>query len=140
MQILLWLLSLSFITTPPARLTVIDMNLVQPVTEETDFTTASYFKRKFPINSIDLKAVIAAAEKATRLLDSKRVFTADTLLKGRTTFIISTNDDEYKTITVRLITVLEGSSVSFSFDLLKQVDDKRKAQRKLVDFATYLQK
>ena len=139
MQILIWLLSLSFISAPPAQLTVIDMNLVQPVTEEKDFTVDSYFKRKFPINSVDLKPVIAAAEKAARLLDSKKVFTTDTLLQGGTTFIITTNNDKYKTITVRLITALEESRVSFSFNLLTEVADRRKAQQKLVEFGAYLQ-
>jgi hypothetical protein len=139
MQILTWLLSLAFLASPPGLLTVIDMNLVQPVTEEKDFTVDSYFKRKFPINSVDIKPVIAAAEKAAKLLDSKKVFTSDTLLQGGTTFIIKVNDDEYKTITVRLITTLEGGGVTFAFDLLKEVEDRRKAQRKLADFGAYLQ-
>ncbi|HZH66378.1 MAG TPA: hypothetical protein VEY10_15905 [Flavisolibacter sp.] len=139
MQILIWLLSLSFISAPPARLTVIDTNLVHPVTEEEDFTVDSYFKRKFPINSVDLKPVIAAAEKASKLLDSKKVFTSDTLLQGGTTFIITSNNDQYKTITVRLITVLEESRISFSFNLLTEEGDRRKAQRKLADFGAYLQ-
>jgi hypothetical protein len=139
MQTLIWLLSLSFINTPLGGLTVIDMNLVQPVTEETNFMMDSYFKRKFPINSVDLKAVIAASEKAARLLDSKKVFTTDTLLKAGTTFIINTNEDVNKTITVRLITALEGGSVSFSFDLVKREVNRRKAQRKLADFGAYLQ-
>lgn len=140
MQILLWLLSFSFTITPPVRLTIIDMNLVQPAREETDFTAASYFKRRFPINSTDVLPVIDAAGKAARLLDSKRAFTTDTLLNAGTTFIITTNNDESKTITVRLITSLEGGSTTFAFDLLKKESDRRKAQRKLVEFGAYLQK
>ncbi len=139
MQVLFWLLSLSIIQAPPDRFIVIDMNLTQPANEEADFTIDNYFKRKFPIKSGDIKSVIAAADKAAKLLDSKKTFTIDTLLNGQTTFIICANDDEFKTVSARLITVLEGSNISFAFELLRKEDDRRKAQRKLLDFAAYLQ-
>ncbi len=111
MKIIVFLLSICFIKSYPEKLTVIDMNLVKPLGYATEFKVDSYFKRKFPIHTTDLKAVIAATEKAARLIDKKRDFILDTLLLStQTTLIISASAEKNKTITVRLITTLEESS------------------------------
>lgn len=133
------LLALALLHAPSERLTVIDMNLVQPLREVSEFGVDSYFKRQFPIHSTDVQAVATAAKSAAKLLDSKKDFGTDSLLRGATAFVIAINFDEGKTITVRITTFLEHDKAVFSFDLLRREGDRRKAQRKLIEFAAYLQ-
>lgn len=141
MKIIAFLLSLCLLKSSPEKLTVIDMNLVKPPGYATEFAVDSYFKRRFPIHTSDLKDVIEATEKAAKLIDKKKDFISDTLLLStQTTLVISASADKNKIITVRLITTLEGGSLSFNFDLVRNEDNQRKAQRRLLDFATYLQK
>ena len=68
-------------------------------------------------------------------------FSFDSVLANRTAVIINTERDGfYKVITVRLVTVIEDLGMSFDFVLVKKESDKRKIQKKLLDFAGYLSK
>jgi hypothetical protein len=139
MKLIALLLTLTLFHEPPATLIVVDRNLKNPPGYTDDFTIDDYFKRNFPIYSADVDAVIKAAQKTAKIIDQRKEYNgSDTIKANQTTFILTTKSEEEKTVTVRLITVLEEKDLSFEFVLVRKEDDNRQAQRKLIDFATYL--
>jgi len=141
MNLIFFLLSISLLAQPPATILVIDTYLREDVGAINDFTQEQYFKKKFPIYSSDLEKVVAAAEEAAQLLNrGTTCYKSDTIQANRTTFIIHTNCERNKEVTVQLITTIEGRYTSFDFELVRKEDNMRKAQRRILDFAMYLEK
>ena len=139
MKLAVVLLSLSLLSKPPATLIVIDTDLKKPVTHSDNFTVEQYFKKSFPIYSADVDAVIKATEKAAKLIEQETgCYTTDTIKANQTTLFIHTNCEKNKIISVRLTTRLEASGTTFGFEVVKNEDNKRGAQRKLLDFVNYL--
>jgi hypothetical protein len=139
MKLIALFLTLTLFHEPPATLIVVDRNLKTPPGYTDDFTIDDYFKRNFPIYSADVDVVIKAAQKTAKIIDQRKEYNgSDTIKANQTTFILTTKSEEEKTVTVRLITVIEEKDLSFEFVLVRKEDDNRQAQRKLIDFATYL--
>ena len=120
---------------------MIDTQLKKPISSTTDFTVDDYFRKSFPIYSEDLASVIDATETVVKKIGQEvDCFSTDTVRANHTTFIIFNNCENLKTVTVRINTRINEQNSHFDFELVKSEDNRRKAQRKLLDFSTYLEK
>src|SRR5687767_8739708 len=105
MKPLFLMLLLTSFSTPPAHILKIDTGLKKPISSTTDFTINDYFSRTFPIYSDDLAPVIEATETVLKKLQQEgECYSTDTVRANHTTFIIFTNCENLKTITVRVNT------------------------------------
>ena len=140
MKLVGMLLSLFVFASPSPSFLLVDTELKKPAGQANDFGLEQYTKKKFPIYSADVDAVIEASEKVAKMLEQQKDFTFDTVLANHTAFILNTEVDFfYKVITVRVVTVIE-KGMSFSFELVKKESNSRKMQRRLLDFSDYLSK
>ena len=140
MKLVGMLLSLFVFAGPPPSFLLVDTELKKPAGQANDFGLEQYTKKKFPIYSADVDAVVEASEKVAKMLEQQKDFTFDTVLANRTAIILNTETAFfYKVITVRIVTVVEKGT-SFSFELVKKESNSRKMQRRLLDFSDYLSK
>jgi hypothetical protein len=135
MKLLCFLLLFSFANPP--EILVIDTGLKNEIKTTVDFTIDDYFKRSFPVYADDMQAVIDATEKIAKRIDRNEQCT-DTIRANRTVMYLNVNCGTKKGISVRLFTKLEGQNVFFDFELVRNQPDRRIAQQRLLDFATYL--
>ena len=120
---------------------VIDRDFKKPVRYTNNFTPDLYFQRNFPLYSADLDAMIEATDKAAKKIDHGIACgTMDTISANRTNIYISTGCNQPKTISILLVTRIENTQTDYSFELVRKESDMRLAQRKLLDFTTYLTK
>lgn len=123
----------------PVPLLVVDMNGRKPLRPVTEFSIDQYLTRSFPIYAADLNVVIDATEKAAKLIDRKRPCgTVDTVRANHTLVIVHTNCPGLKNLTVRYVTRIDEQNFLCDLELLKNAEDFRTAQIKLLDFAAYL--
>jgi hypothetical protein len=139
MKLFLALACLLFSYKPNPSLLVLDKSLKKPVQAATDFTTAHYQQHRFPVYASEAEAVIAATDKVVRLMEREAVcYRVDTITSGHTSFLLMQDCDIAPNFTVMMITNIEESQTSFGFALVRNEENKRKVQQKLLDFATYL--
>lgn len=123
----------------PVKLLVIDMEGKKPPQTATSFSADQYLLRTFPIYAADRQAVIEITERAARLLDQKPACGfADTLWAGHTRLIVKTACDEQLMVSARYTTDIDELRFSCDFSLIRDGDDLRKAQIRLLNFADYL--
>lgn len=138
MKLIMLFLSLHFLT-PTRSILVIDRELKNPASYSDDFTVNHYLKKNFPIYSADLNMVIQTTEQILKKAERPiNYYTSDTTQVNQTTFIVD-KDPGDKTINVRLTTRLAGKNMSFDFELIRKETNKRKVQRRLLDFISYLE-
>lgn len=139
MKTLLPLFLIAVLNTTPVPLLVIDMNGKKPLRPATEFSIDQCLSRSFPIYAADLNLVIEATEKAAKLIDQKRPCGAvDTVRANHTLLIVRTDCSSLKNLTVRYVTRIDEQNFLCDFELLKNAEDFRTAQIKLLDFAAYL--
>lgn len=138
MKLLFALLALWLATTNPTYL-VVDRNLKKPVAYSASFTTAQYLQQTFPVYKADVEAVVDAVDQALKVVE--KPVTAqmqDTITAAHTTFLIRKYVGIPTAVDVVLLTTVSEIHTSFSFSLVRQETDLRSVQRRLLDFATYL--
>ena len=139
MKIIFALASLLLFTKPDPSFFVLDKSLKKPVQSASDFTTADYKQHSFPVYASETAAIIAATDKVVKLMDKDPVcYQFDTVTTGHTTFLLMQDCGVKHNYSVMMITNIEEHQTTFGFALVKNEDSKRKAQQKLLDFATYL--
>jgi hypothetical protein len=139
MKFLSILLCASLFASLPAPLLVIDMNGKKPLRTVSEFSMELYLLRSFPIYATDLKAVIEATEQAAKVIDRKMACNAvDTVRAAHTLVIIRNDCTARKRLTVRYVTKIEEQNFLCDFELVRNEEDERKAQQKLLDFSDYL--
>lgn len=139
MKILFALASLLLFSKPDPSFLVVDKNFKKPVQAASDFTTAEYKQHCFPVYASETPAIIAATDKLVRLMDREPVcYQFDTVVAGHTTFLLIQDCGLAHHYSVMMITNVEEHQTSFGFALVRDEESKRKAQQKLLDFATYL--
>lgn len=139
MNALFALIFFALLKPAPEIFLVVDRNMKKPVAHTNQFTTALYLQRNFPIYTSEVSAVIEATDKAVKKLDSG--FTCSQFEKiesGHTTIMIHQRCDETKRLSVTFVTEIEGTETSFSFALVVNEPEIQRAQRRLLDFATYI--
>lgn len=139
MNLFLFVLAIALSRTTPVSLLVIDMNGKKPLRRATEFSVDDYLSRSFPVYAADLNAVIDATEKAAKLIDRRRrCHTVDTVRAAHTLIILRTDCTGLENLTVRYVTRIEEQNFLCDFELIKNAEDFRRAQIKLLDFAGYL--
>lgn len=140
MKLLLAALSLLFLRPSNEPLLVVDKDLKKPPAHASEFTTQQYLQRLFPVYEADVQAVVETTDKAVKWIDKEQACHSSTkLTAARTTFLLEVSCKENRKINVVLVTQVEETNTSFSFALARNEEDLRKVQRKLLDFATYLE-
>ena len=123
----------------PAKFLVVDRDLKKPAAHASQFTTELYLQRNFPDYASEVKELVEATDKAVKRLDEG--FTCNQFQKiesGHTAIMIHQRCDETKRLSITLVTEMEGTKTSFSFALVVNETEIQRAQRKLLDFATYI--
>ena len=139
MNILFALASLLLFSTPDPSFLVLDKSLKKPVHTASEFSTAQYKEHRFPVYAAEKAAIIAATDKLVKLMDREPVcYQFDTVVAGHTSFLLIQDCGSSHTFSVMMITQVEESQTAFGFGLVRDENNKRKAQQKLLDFATYL--
>jgi hypothetical protein len=139
MKLLVAVFPLLLFTSATDTLLIVDKDLRKPVGHTNNFTTQLYLQRNFPVYASETTAIIEATDKAVRWIESEQPCQARTEIKaGHTTITIQVFCDGGKKINLTLMTEVEESQTSFSFALARNEYDLRKAQRRLLDFATYI--
>ena len=124
---------------PATPLLILDMNEKKPPHPAAEFSMEQYLLRNFPIYASDLKAVMDATVKAAKSIDRKTLCnTVDTVHANHTLIIIRTNCEDVKNLTVRYVTRITEQNFLCDFQLIKNEEDFRAAQVKLVNFADYM--
>jgi hypothetical protein len=140
MKLLFALFYLFFFNRPADPMLVIDKDLKKPVTMTNTFTSEQYLQRTFPVYAHDVSTVVDATDKAVKWIDREQTCNSATkITAAHTSFLINITCEEFKKISVTLITQMDESNTSYSFPLIRNEEDLRKAQRRLLDFATYLE-
>lgn len=140
MKLLLAALSLFFFQRPADPLLVIDKDLKKPLAYTTTFTTQQYLQRMFPVYAQDVPALVEATDKAVKWIEKEQACNGSTKFNAEhTSIFVDISCDKLKTVTVTLITQVDESNTSYSFSLIRNEEDLRKAQRRMLDFATYIE-
>lgn len=139
MKTLLLSFFLLFLKPETEGFLVVDRALKKPVAHSTTFTTALYLQRTFPVYAADAELVVTEIDNAVKWIEKNEdcgcleKFTA-----GRTSIVVNIRAEEIKTCSITLITQIAESRTSYSFALVVNEEDMRKAKRKLLDMATYI--
>lgn len=138
MKLLLTAVCMLF-TSVSTPLMILDKNLKKPVRAATEFSVQDYQQHTFPIYTADKEAIIAAADEAARWIEQVNAcYTLDSIETPHTRFIVSTDCKNGLSVSVTLMTEVAETRTAYSFALVKFEGDKRKAQQRLMDFATYI--
>lgn len=139
MKSLLAVFSFLFLNASDGSLLIVDKDLKHPPTQSTEFTLQHYLRRTFPVYTADVQNLTDAVDEAVKLFDRKPASSVpDTIAAGHTTILVATESGGNNTINITLVTEMDESRTSYSFALVRNEGDMRKAQRRLLDFATYL--
>jgi hypothetical protein len=133
------LVLIALLKPAPAKFLVVDRDMKKPVAYASQFTTELYLHRNFPVYTSEVKELVEAADKAVKRLGEG--FTCNEFEKieaGHTSIMIYQRCDDNKRLSITLVTELEGTKTSFSFALVVNETEIQRAQRKLLDFATYI--
>ncbi|HEV7331566.1 MAG TPA: hypothetical protein VGN63_11050 [Flavisolibacter sp.] len=123
----------------PASLIIVDKDMKKPLKPASTYSTQDYMQRTFPIYTSDREAIIAAADKAAKWIEQTgSCYTIDTIQTAHTLFRVVTDCEGGLNVTVTLFTEVAETATSYSFRLVENETDKRKAQERLMDFATYI--
>ena len=139
MKYLLAFVLLSLTHKPATNLLLLDTNLKVPMTETTDFNWDQFRSHQFPIYAEDRKVIMEAAERMARIIEKDPgCFAFDTVAANRSLLVTYADCQTAKAITVRLQTRIAEKNLTCNFELIKAETNPRKAQKKLLDLATYL--
>lgn len=139
MKLLIVLAGIFLFHKPAPTLLIIDRELKKPWQPATEFTTQQYMQNGFPIYASDLDALEKAANKAAIQIGQGMIcYSTDTVKTSRSGFLLHIDCHPMKTITVILQTFIPEKDITYNFSLVTKEASQRKAQQKLLDFATYL--
>lgn len=139
MKLLTLLFGITLFKMDSVPLLLIDMDGKKPLRPVTEFSAAQYLTRNFPIYAADRQALIAATEKAAKLIDRRRNCNSlDTLSANHTLVLLQTSCTEVRTVSVRLVTKCGEQGFWCDFEVVRKEQDERTAQRKLLDLSAYL--
>ncbi|HET7896772.1 MAG TPA: hypothetical protein VFL47_03865, partial [Flavisolibacter sp.] len=84
----------------------------------------------------EIEEAIDRAVKAVEKNEEAEIY--DSIQAAHTTIVIAKRIMGSRNIDITLVTKLEETGVSYSFALVRQEDDTRRVQRRLLDFAMYM--
>ena len=130
---------LFFALSNPPEILVVDTGLKKGLKTTEDFTIEEYFHRNFPIYVDDVTEVIEGVQKIAKIID-RNVQCIDTISANRTVIFLQTNCETNKAISVRLLTKIDGKKMFFDFELVRNETNRRMAQQRLLELASYLER
>lgn len=123
----------------PSPLTIVDKRMKKPLKPATEYTTQDYMQHTFPIYTAEKEALVAAADKAAKWIEGAGTcYTIDTIETAHTQFRLLSDCKEGMSVSVTVFTQVAETATTYSFRLVENETDKRKAQQRLLDFATYI--
>ncbi|NTS43643.1 hypothetical protein HRG84_22375 [Flavisolibacter sp. BT320] len=138
MKLLLVALSL-LLSGAPTPLIVVDKALKKPLKSVDVYTTQDYLKGTFPIYTAERDALVAAADKVAKWIERKQdCYSIDSIKTEHTLFRMLSDCEGGLNFSITLFTEVAETATTYSFILVKNEGDKRKAQQKVMDFATYI--
>lgn len=121
------------------HLLIVDKNMKKPLKPATEFSTQDFMQHNFPVYTADKEAIIAAADKAAKwIAQAEGCQITDTVQTPHTFFVVATDCEEGRAVSVRLFTRVAETATIYSFDLVEHEPNRRKAQQRLMAFATYI--
>ncbi|RYZ26962.1 MAG: hypothetical protein EOO10_14105 [Chitinophagaceae bacterium] len=136
MKSLLILLAFSAFTYSPGIL-LIDIEMKNDIKTAEKFTIEDCFKKSFPVYVDDIKAVAEAAEEMAKTID-RNDQCEYSIKANHTTIYLKKDCKKTQGFSVRFVTKLENEKTYFDFELVRNEKDRRLAQQRLLDFASYL--
>jgi hypothetical protein len=124
--------------TPDPSLLVLDKQLKKPIHATSEFTTTHYLQQFFPVYEAEVEALLQATDIAVKRMEKTVCYSVDTIATPHTTILVKTECDNVRKISVTVITRIEETNTAFGYNLVEKEENKRKAQQKLLHFATYL--
>jgi len=138
MKLLIAFFSLLLVQVTPPYL-LVDRDLKKPLSEASTFSTEQYLQRTFPVYKTDVNEIIDAVDLALKAVEKNTEGeTRDSISAAHTTIVIEKNVSGNNDVNIILVTTLAELHTTFSFALVRSETDVRKAQRRLLDFATYI--
>lgn len=135
----LLLISLLFFGQQKEEFLVVDRGLKKPLAHATTFSTQLYLQRTFPVYATDAELVVAEIDNAVKWIEKNEDCAClEKFTAGRTSIVVNMREEEIKTCSITLITQVAESHTSYSFALTTNEEDLRKAKRRLLDVATYI--
>ena len=128
-----------FLNGTPAPISIVDKAMKKPLKPATDYTTQDYLQSTFPIYTADREALVAAADKVAKWIErTTSCYITDSIQTEHTLFRLLADCGGGLNVTVTMFTEVAETATTYSFVLVKNETDKRKAQEKLMDFALYI--
>ncbi|HEY1022258.1 MAG TPA: hypothetical protein VGE06_08085 [Flavisolibacter sp.] len=128
-----------FLSGTPAPLIIVDKNMKKPLKPASEYTTQDYMQHTFPIYTAEKAALIAAADKAAKWIErAGSCYIIDTVETDHTLFRLVSDCQGGMNVSVTIMTAVTETATTYSFRLVDNETDKRKAQERLMDFATYI--
>lgn len=117
---------------------ILDKTYQSPAFKSEMFSTAMYLKGLFPLQEKDAKSILSAVVKTAKAIDRgldcniRQVDRFDNTL-----MVLSTACSVDQAITLTITT--QVGELSYQHYILKNADNSRNTQRKLLDFVTYVE-
>ena len=136
-SLLIFIMLLTTAWPTPGNILLIDPELKNTAIVSDGFAEKQLFEKVFPLRVQDLPLVMHAAEKAAKIIARKPGCNSDQLmLEEGFEMRVTCQCAEGKTITVWLMSIIEGTK--YSYPIVLDEPDLRKAQKKLLDLSSYL--
>lgn len=123
----------------PGPLAIVDKNMKKPLKPVSAYTTGDYLQHTFPIYTAERAALVAAADKAAKWIEKAgSCYTTGSIQTDHSVFSITFDCEGGMNVSVIIFTEIAETATTYSFRLVENETDKRKAQERLMDFATYI--
>jgi hypothetical protein len=139
MKTLLLLLLPIFLAKPSTPLLLLDTTLRKPAQPAMDFSSVQYLQHQFPVYAADVQALVQAADKVVKEMEGEPTcHRIDTVATAHSTFLLVKDCTPLQSISVMLLTKIEETGTTYGYNLVVREENRRKAQQKVLDFATYI--
>lgn len=138
MKLFLLVTGLFFFNNHEPSLLILDKNLKKPIQSATSFTPEQYMQSCFPVYEKDVEAIIQAADMVVKRMENVSCHAVDTITAAHTRLLLISDCETIQTFSIVLITDITEGNTAFGYTLVAKEENRRKAQQKLLDFATYL--
>jgi hypothetical protein len=139
MKTLLLLVLLLLSGKPSTSLLLLDTTLRKPAQPATGFTPGQYLQHHFPVYTAEVQELVEAADKVVKEIE-RDLFChdIDTIATAHSMFLLVKDCKPVQNVSVMLLTKIEETGITYGYNLIAREENRRKAQQKVLDFATYM--
>jgi hypothetical protein len=139
MKTLLLLLLPLFSATPSTPLLLLDTTMRKPAKPAAEFSSVQYLQHHFPVYAEDVPDLVQAADKVVKEMEKEpSCHRIDTVATAHSLFLLVKDCNPVQNISVMLLTKIEETGTTYGYNLVAKEENRRKAQQKVLDFATYM--